>query len=160
MESSTLLELIGLFIGTGGLTGFIVALLTIRYERQKAKGEAHSAKYDGMKVEQDTYQELIEDLRKDRQRLKEENADQQTYINELKAERKQLREERNELRNTIVEMRKELQSQGDKLARLGRIVNAMKPLICASVGCKTRETDIIGMIADDSFDIAPEEKGK
>lgn len=160
MELTTIIELVSLFIGTGGLTGFIVALLTIRYDRKKAKGEAHSAEYEGMKVEQDTYQELIEDLRADRKRLKEDNADQLQYIEELKEERKQLRAERDEMVKTIDEMKKELRTQGDKLARLGRIVNAMKPLICASVGCKTRETDIIGLVADDSFDAIPEEKGK
>lgn len=99
METSTILEAVALFIGTGGLAGFIVAMLTIRYERRKAKGEAHSAEFEGMKVEQDTYQELIDDLK---------NAwkEQKEYIGELHTDRRNLREERDELRKEIEKVRK------------------------------------------------------
>ena len=151
-EGVSIIELISIIIGGGGLTGFIVAMLTIRYSRRKAKGEAHSAEYEGMKVEQDTYQELIEDLREDRKRLKDDNTELQNYIEELKIERRQLREERDELRREIDELKKEMRDQGDKVARLGRIVGALKPLICSQIGCKNREGDIIGLVADDSFD--------
>ena len=47
MEIETILALVGAIIGGGGIVGFVVGLLTIKYERHKAKGEAHSAEYEG-----------------------------------------------------------------------------------------------------------------
>ena len=156
METEMILALIGAIIGGGGIVGFIVGLLTIRYERRKAKGEAHSAEYEGMKVEQDTYQELIIDL-------KTAWKEQKEYIAELHEDRRNLRKERNDLREQIVKLRnetdeqrnkfqKELEEQRSKIDDLTRTVRALKPLICSLVGCKDRECDIIGLIADDSFD--------
>lgn len=145
MELETILAIVTLVIGGGGVTGFVVALLTIRYERRKAKGEAHSAEYEGMKVEQDTYQELIADL-------KEAWNDQKKYIGELKEDRSALREERNELRTYVKGLEEKIQDQDRKIARLGRQVEALQPLICSIVGCKDRKSDIIGLIGDNSFE--------
>lgn len=145
METSTILEAVALFIGTGGLAGFIVAMLTIRYERRKAKGEAHSAEFEGMKVEQDTYQELIDDL-------KTAWKEQKEYIGELHTDRRNLREERDELRKEIEKVRKEQQDQARRIASLGMMVEAMRPLICSVVGCKDRMDNIIGLVSDDSFE--------
>jgi chromosome segregation ATPase len=145
MELETILAIATLVIGGGGVTGFVVALLTIRYERRKAKGEAHSAEYEGMKVEQDTYQELIADL-------KEAWNDQKKYIGELKEDRSALREERNELRTYVKGLEEKIQDQDRKIARLGRQVEALQPLICSIVGCKDRKSDIIGLIGDNSFE--------
>jgi chromosome segregation ATPase len=175
METSTLVEVISLFIGTGGLAGFIVAMLTIRSERRKAKGEAHSAEYEGMKVEQDTYQELIIDL-------KEAWKEQKDYIGELTEDRRNLRNERNELRKEIDElkeefrrdqdknerekheMREEFQAKihelNDKIARQGHIIESWKPLICVKVDCPQREKNIMGLVADDSFDTKEERSGE
>lgn len=145
MGIETWIAIISLVIGGGGVVGFIVGLLTIKYERKKAKGEAHSAEYEGMKVEQDTYQELIADL-------KEAWNDQKTYIGELKEDRHALRGERDELRKYITTLEGKINAQNEKIARLGRMVGALKPLICSFVGCKDRQSDIIGLVGDDSFD--------
>lgn len=163
MDNTTIIELAGLIIGTNGLTAFIVSLLTIRYERKKIKGEAHSAEYEGMKVEQDTYQELIIDL-------KDAWKEQKEYIGELTADRRNLRQERNELRKEIddlkaefrkerdkddkekKELREKIQLMSDKLARQGRIVKAMSPMICSNSKCKQRISDILGLVDDESFE--------
>ena len=173
MEASTLIEVISLFIGTGGLAGFIVAMLTIRSERRKAKGEAHSAEYEGMKVEQDTYQELIIDL-------KEAWKEQKEYIGELTEERRNLRSENKEFRQAIHDLKDEfvaereknerekreireefqekIQALNDKIARQGHIIDSWRPLICVKVGCTQRERNVIGMVSDDSFDTQEEQK--
>ena len=52
MDMVNILALIGAVIGSGGIASFF----TLRWTR-------HSAKFNGMKVEQDTYQELIDDLK-------------------------------------------------------------------------------------------------
>ena len=145
MEIETILALIGAIIGGGGIVGFIVGLLTIRYERRKAKGEAHSAEYEGMKVEQDTYQELILDL-------KTAWKEQKEYIAELHEDRRNLRTERDELKQQIDVLEKKVNEQQGEIDNLKRIVNALKPLMCSQVGCNGRQTDIIGLVSDDSFD--------
>jgi gas vesicle protein len=145
MEIETILALIGAIIGGGGIVGFIVGLLTIKYERHKAKGEAHSAEYEGMKVEQDTYQELILDL-------KTAWKEQKDYIAELHEDRRNLRIERDELKQEISVLRKNVNEQQCEIDDLKRIVSALKPLMCSQVGCGGRQTDIIGLVSDDSFD--------
>lgn len=145
MEIEMILTLIGAIIGGGGIVGFIVGLLTIRYERHKAKGEAHSAEYEGMKVEQDTYQELILDL-------KTAWKEQKEYIAELHEDRRNLRTERDELKQQIDVLDKKVNEQQGEIDNLKRIVNALKPLMCSQVGCSGRQTDIIGLVSDDSFD--------
>ena len=63
MEEIGLMQLIAIVLGSNSIVGFIVALITVKYQKKKVQGEAHSAQYEGMKVEQDTYQELISDLK-------------------------------------------------------------------------------------------------
>ena len=140
-----ILALIGAIIGGGGIVGFIVGLLTIKYERHKAKGEAHSAEYEGMKVEQDTYQELILDL-------KTAWKEQKEYIAELHEDRRNLRIERDELKQEIDVLGKKVNEQQCEINDLKRIVSALKPLMCSQVGCNIRQTNIIGLVGDDSFD--------
>jgi chromosome segregation ATPase len=145
MEIETILALIGAIIGGGGIVGFIVGLLTIKYERHKAQGEAHSAEYEGMKVEQDTYQELILDL-------KTAWKEQKDYIAELHEVRRNLRIERDDLKKQIDGLANKVNEQQGEIEDLKKIVRSFKPLICSQVGCAKRQSDIIGLISDDSFD--------
>jgi chromosome segregation ATPase len=89
-----ILQLVGIVIGSNSVVGFIVALITIKYQKSKVQGEAHSAQYEGMKVEQDTYQELILDL-------KSAWKEQKDYIAELHEDRRNLRVERDDLKKQI-----------------------------------------------------------
>lgn len=160
MEVTTLIELAGIILGGGGIVGFIVGVCTIRWERMKAKaeakkvnGEAHSAEYEGMKIEQDTYQEIIADL-------KEAWKEQKEYIGELKDERRQLRterdslrEERDDLREEIDKLRKQQGILVGDIESLKKMVEALKPLICGRSNCEGREPDVIGLVSDDSFDV-------
>lgn len=141
-----ILQLVGIVIGTNSVVGFIVALITIKYQKSKVQGEARSAQYEGMKVEQDTYQELILDL-------KSAWKEQKDYIAELHEDRRNLRTERDELKQEIEVLRKKVNEQQCEIDDLKRIVSALKPLMCSQVGCGGRQTDIIGLVSDDSFDV-------
>lgn len=134
MDGLNIWTLIGAIIGSGG----IASLVTIRWTR-------HSAKFNGMKVEQDTYQELIDDL-------KTAWKEQKEYIAELHNDRRNLRIERDELKKQIDELEKKVNEQQGEMEDLKRIVSALRPLMCSQVGCGTRQSDIIGLISDDSFD--------
>jgi chromosome condensin MukBEF ATPase and DNA-binding subunit MukB len=141
MDMVNILALIGAIIGSGGIASFF----TLRWTR-------HSAKFNGMKVEQDTYQELIDDL-------KTAWKEQKEYIAELHEDRRNLRREKDEQKKQINDLEEKVEKQQTQMSKqqieiddLKRIVNTFKPLICSQVGCKTRQSDIIGLISDDSFD--------
>ena len=138
MDGVSIYTLIGAVVGTGGVASLIASLLTIRWTR-------HSAKFNGMKVEQDTYQELITDL-------KTAWKEQKDYIAELHEDRRNLRKERDELKNQIDVLNKKVNEQQQEIDDLKRITRALKPLLCSQVGCSARQSDIIGLISDDSFD--------
>jgi gas vesicle protein len=141
-----ILQLVGIVLGSNSVVGFIVALITIKYQKSKVQGEAHSAQYEGMKVEQDTYQELIQDL-------KSAWKEQKDYIAELHEDRRNLRVERDDFKRQIEELVKKVNEQQAEIEELKRMTRSFKPLICSQVGCMNRQSDIIGLIADDSFDV-------
>lgn len=172
MESMTWLELLSIIIGTNGLTGLIVSIVTLKYAKSKAKSEAKSAEAgaQGAQAEadmkrQDYYQEIIEDMEKDRQRMKLVRDEQEAYINELKddlkrrkEEKEMLRKENSELQHTIDELRNTQRAQGDEIAMLRRLYEGLKPLVCTNINCQTRQSVVMGLVADDSFDAVEEAK--
>ena len=134
MDGMSIWTLVGAVIGSGG----IASLVTMRWTR-------HSAKFNGMKVEQHTYQELIADL-------KTAWKEQKDYIAELHDDRRRLRMERDELKKQIDVLGAKVNDQQGEIDDLKRIVRSLKPLLCSQVACKERQSDIIGLISDDSFD--------
>jgi len=100
-------------------------LLSWRWQRKKAKAEA-----DG--VEQDVYQEIIGDLKADRD-------DRKAYIKELKEDRKHLLQERDELRVRQDKMEEEIRSLQREVARNGKILEGVRPLMCGMIGCRNRQ---------------------
>lgn len=134
MEANTIIEVLGLVIGGGGMG----CLFTLSYARRKARGEARSAENEATKAVQDVYQELIEDIKRDRE-------DQRTYITELKEDRNHLRTDRDELRKENLRMRKatkqlqeDFQEMKREVARQGRKLGDLSPFICSRMGCTDR----------------------
>jgi predicted RNase H-like nuclease (RuvC/YqgF family) len=132
MTLDTIITLITLLLGGGG----IGSVITWRYTRGKAKVEVDKEK-------QDYYQQLIDDLAKDREDRKHQN-------DELRAERDHYKTERNELRDEVNKLREEMQKAREeaqkrelntdrKVARLSRKVDAMRPFLCADPSCKKRQ---------------------
>lgn len=165
MEGLGILELLTLVLGSNGLVAIIVSFATIKYEKSKSKSEAKGAEAEADMKRQDYYQEVISDLKADRERMKEIREEQESYITELREDRKRLRNEKEELRKENDDLRRlinELQDvqreQGDKIARLGRMYKAMTPLICTNTSCKVRQGDIMGLVSDDSFDTQKEKE--
>jgi hypothetical protein len=40
-----IVQLIGIMLGSNSIVGIVVALITIKYQKKKVQGEAHSAQY-------------------------------------------------------------------------------------------------------------------
>ena len=122
----TILNIISL-IGGGGLG----ALFYWRYTRRKAKAEAEEAETTAAKEMQDVYQQLIADVKADRD-------EQKAYIAELKEDRHHLRSERDELRQRIDQTDEKVRDLQAQVARNGRIVESLRPFLCGFLGCTNR----------------------
>ena len=126
----TLIE-IGSALGLG-------SFLTWRYQRRRAKAEADSAEANAAKDEasaakelQDVYQQLIADIKTDRD-------EQKSYIQELKDDRRHLREERDSLSKRQDELEETVRSLQHDVARNGRMVEFMRPFLCGRTKCQER----------------------
>ena len=86
-----------------------------RYQRRKAKAEAD-------KEEQGYYQQMMADIAKDRDYYKQE---------------------RDEYRHTIKSYDERIDTLERAVARNGRMVEAMRPFMCADLSCKLRKRVVI-----------------
>lgn len=165
MDIAVIIEISGLLFGGGGIGALISWGYMRRQEAAKTKEQeanAVTAEVTATKEVQDVYQQMVNDL-------KEAWKEQKEYIGELNNDRRNLREERNDLRTQIKNLKDEMESlreemrkqqeearkermrQEDKVAHLGRVVKAMKPLMCSMSDCKSRERDVLTLVDDDSF---------
>ena len=122
----TILGILGLFIGGGG-----GAFFTWRWQRKKAKAEAKTAEADAAKELQDVYQQLVQDIKTDRD-------EQKAYIQELKEDRSHLRKDRDDLRKRQDELEEQVRGLQREVARNGRMVANMRPFLCGLLACKNR----------------------
>lgn len=122
----TIIAILGLFIGGGG-----GAFFTWRWQRKKAKAEAKTAEADAAKELQDVYQQLVQDIKTDRD-------EQKAYIQELKEDRSHLRKDRDDLRKRQDELEEQVRGLQREVARNGRMVANMRPFLCGLLACKNR----------------------
>lgn len=116
------------------LGGFeaIKYLINRKAEKKKTEAEAESAGTAATKEVQDVYQQLIADVRSDRE-------EQRAYITELTESRKHLRDECEELRQRIDDTEKIVRDLQKEVARNARAMESMRPFICGVLGCKKRQ---------------------
>ena len=114
----SILNIAGWLFGGGALGG----ILTWKFTRRKAKAEAEQAEAEASEKKQDYYQQIIEDIAKDRDYYKEE---------------------RNELRRRLDEMDDKFRDIKYEVARNGRIVESLRPFICTDLKCKNRLRGVI-----------------
>lgn len=125
-------SILGMLLGGGG----IGAILTWQYSRRKEKAEAESAELNATKELQDVYQQLIDDVKADRN-------EQKAYIAELKDDRQHLRQERDDLRQRQDKLEDSIRSLQRDVARNGRMVEAMRPFLCARTSCPDRIVAVV-----------------
>lgn len=148
----TIINGLAWLFGGSGLGWFI----TWRWQKAKAKSEAAQAEAEAKQKEaeaktaevdmaqkvQDTYQEMLEYKQK-------EVDDNHRLINELREDRDHYKKDRDELRKEVESLTKKfmefkldneknlLQMKRD-IARNGRMVECMRPLLCGREGCAIR----------------------
>ena len=118
--------------------GSIISIVTWRFARQKAAAEAKEA--EAMKEKQDYYQQMADDLARDRDYYKGE---------------------RDEYRKTIKAYDERMDVLERNQARQGRMIEAMRPFLCADLSCKLRKrvvaSDIVAGSADTDAAKKPQE---
>lgn len=116
--------------------GSLISIVTWRFARQKAaaeakqaeaaakqaEAEAEKAKAEAVKERQDYYQQMADDIAKDRDYYKQE---------------------RDEYRMTIKRYDERMDQLERAVARNGRMVEAMRPFMCADLSCKLRKRVIL-----------------
>ena len=108
-------------------------IINRKAEKRKSEAEAGTAESAATKEVQDVYQQLISDVKVDRE-------EQRAYITELTESRKHLRVECEELRQRIDDTDKlvrDLQKQVDENARK---VDSLRPFLCRILNCPRRES--------------------
>ena len=123
----TLISIATLLLGGGGGAFFMW-----KWQRKKAKAEAQEAEVDMAQKVQDTYQQMLKD--KD-----EEVADKNRIISELREDRDHFRRDRNELRDRLDKTDETIRALQKDVARNGRMVESMRPFMCADLSCKLRK---------------------
>lgn len=121
-----IISIIGLFVGGGS-----GAFFTWRWQKRKAKAEAKTAEADAAKELQDVYQQLIQDIKTDRD-------EQKQYIQELKEDRRHLRQDRDDLRKRQDEQEEQIRALQRDVARNGRQIECMRPFLCGREDCALR----------------------
>lgn len=126
-------------IATALCGGGVGGVFTWRYLRRQEKAKAKEAEANALTAEtsavkevQDVYQQMITDVKTDRD-------EQKTYIQELKEDRRHLREERDELRNRIDKTDETVRDLQAQVEKTGRMVEMLRPFICGIVGCPDRK---------------------
>ena len=116
--------------------GSLISIVTWRFARQKAAAEAKEAEAkakqaeaeakkveaEAMKEKQDYYQQMADDLAKDRDYYKGE---------------------RDEYRKTIRQYDERMNQLERNQARQGRMIEAMRPFMCADLACKLRQRVVV-----------------
>ena len=113
----TLINIATLLLGSSG-----GAFFTWKWIRRKSPAEASQAENEALKGKQDYYQQMMDDIAKDRDYYKKE---------------------RDCMRDTIKSYDARIDDLERKVARNGRMVESLRPFICTDLSCKLRHHAII-----------------
>lgn len=115
---SDFLNIAGWLLGGGSIGG----VLTWRWTRRKEKAEAQTAEVNMAKEVQDIYQQALKD--------KDEE------LNYYKRDGEQQRQRLDDMDSKVRELQRDV-------ARNARMVEAMRPLMCADLKCKVRKRVVV-----------------
>lgn len=109
--------------------GSLISIVTWKFARRKADAEAKKAEAEAKQAEaaaqqekQNYYQQIIDDIAKDRDYYKNDRDEQRARMDSMDAKFRELQRD---------------------VARNGRMVEAMRPFMCANMACKVRQRVVI-----------------
>ena len=127
----TIISIIGLLLGDGSI-GSVVAWRYARKraiaEARQAEAEAKRAEAEASKEKQDYYQQMVEDVSKDRDYYKQE--------------RDELRKKLDDLTRSVFEWKQTSEDERLKMKQdinlLRRQMDCLRPMLCGREGCQIR----------------------
>lgn len=122
-----IISLVSLFVGGSGLGIFF----TWRYAKRRAAADAKLAEATAKEAESNAEKARIE-------ANKEMQALYQQMINDVKADREDLRQDRNRVQKRVGQLTVELDEIKRVVARQGRILDCMRPFLCSRQNCPDR----------------------
>ena len=109
--------------------GSLISIVTWKFARRKADAEAKKAEAEAKAAEAEAqqekqiyYQQIIDDIAKDRDYYKRDRDEQRTRMDEMDVKFRELQRD---------------------VARNARMVEAMRPLMCADLKCKMRKRVVV-----------------
>ena len=165
----TIASVLGILLGGSGIGIFFTwrwQKKKARAEAKQAEAEAERAKFEAMQANaqlikdiQGSYQQLASDLKTNLDTQQEYNEEQKQYIAELKEDRSHLRQERDELRTQLEQLTQKMtewkQSSDERIrllqeqvARNGRQIECMRPLLCGRQNCADRKAIVFSVIGE------------
>lgn len=144
IQLDTLINIGTLLLGGGG-----GAFFTWRWQRAKAKAEAKAAESSAANAEQDVYQQIINDLKADREDMKANYLD-------VKRDRDEIRQERDELRRRLDSMEDNIRKLKDDVDSNRRRLECLRPMLCGRAGCPDR----VDVTVSESGEIRTKRKAK
>ena len=142
MNADTIQVVVALIAALGGWE-MIRYYINRKAEKRIKETEAETAEVDMAQKVQDTYEKILE--AKDK-----EVADNHRLVEELRTDRDHYKQERDELRSLFDKLETEVREMKSsyetekfdtdrKIARLGRKVEMLRPLLCGRTDCKLRQ---------------------
>ena len=131
MEIGSITDILSLLFG-----GSVISIVTWKFARRKANAEAKQAEAEARKAEaeaqqekQNYYQQIIDDIAKDRDYYKQE--------------RDELRANLDKLTRSVIEWKQQTEQTIDelrmKVARNDRRLDAVRHMLCEDMACKRRK---------------------
>lgn len=124
---SDIITLLTLLLSGGGIGGFF----TWKYIRRVKAAEAMTAETAAAKEVQDVYQQLLEDIKTDRN-------EQKQYIAELKDDRNHLRRDRDELRKRQDDIEENMRKLQRQVTENVSLLHQLRPFLCGREDCAIR----------------------
>ena len=151
----TIVSVLGILLGGSGIGIFFTwrwQKKKARAEAKQAEAEAERAKFEAMQANaqlikdiQGSYQQLASDLKTNLDTQQEYNEEQKQYIAELRTQLDQLTQKMTEWKQSSDERIRLLQEQ---VARNGRQIECMRPLLCSRQNCADRKAVVFSVIGE------------
>lgn len=123
--------------------GSLISIVTWRFARRKAAADAKKAEAEAKQAEAEAKQAEAEAKQKEAEAAEARQNYYQQMMDDIAKDRDYYKGERDEMRNTIKKYDERMDQLERSVARNGRMVEAMRPFMCADLHCKKRQRVVL-----------------
>lgn len=123
--------------------GSLISIVTWKFARRKAAADAKKAEAEAKQAEAEAQQAEAEAKQKEAEAAEARQNYYQQMLDDIAKDRDYYKGERDEMRNTIKKYDERMDQLERSVARNGRMVEAMRPFMCADIHCKKRQRVVL-----------------